>query len=717
MTCGHKRLFASITLASLLACPCGGCPGPAVGQAVGADRSPRTIPAFRLKDTAGREVALADFHDRKAVVVVFIGTECPLVNLYVERLAELHREFARHGVQVLSINSNSQDSAEDVARHAAQRKLPFPVLTDPGQKVADLFGAEHTPEAFLLDCTGAIRYRGRIDDQYTVGGDRGRVTRHDLAEAIRDILAKRPVRLPRTPAPGCFIGRAAPAALQAKVTYARDIAPILRKHCQECHRPGQAAPFSLLTYKQARAWSDTIREVVEAGRMPPWGADPRHGEFANDRRLPEADRKALLAWIEQDCPKGDERDLPPPPPFADGWGIGKPDLVLCMKAAYRIPARAGKGGIPYQYFVLPTNFDRDVWVRAVEARPGNRAVVHHMVVYIGDPPGREREQTADRDILVGFVPGSRPAVYPSELGKRIPKGAKLVLEMHYTANGTEQTDLSSIALVFAKEPPRHEIRARFVVNRDFIIPPRATCHEASAATVFEQDTVVLSLTPHMHLRGKSFQFRAVYPGGRIEILLSVPRYDFNWQHTYLLKKPLLVPRGTRIDCVGCFDNSAANSNNPDPDQEVRWGEQSWDEMLLGVVGYFHPDEGPRADGGAESCKRPRDEREVAAKPARLISRSAVHPAAAARMSAWSGVDTQGIREGLTKVMWIGLVGVGIPAGLFALLGWWAYRKNGTNDGPGPETVEPASDATLALGFAVTFTLFAVFFLWALVAMG
>jgi hypothetical protein len=394
-----------------------------------------------------------------------------------------------------------------------------------------------------------------------------------------------PSAWPALPSPAASsAGKIDPPAALEKITWASHVASILQRNCQECHRPGQVAPFSLLTYKQARSWSATIRQVVLDGRMPPWHADPRHGQFANDRSLPEADRSALLSWIEQGCPQGEERDAPAPRAFADDWSIGKPDRVLSMKQAFRVPAEAPKGGIPYQYFVLDASFDRDVWVQAVEARPGNRAVVHHMLLYLGDVP--ERTMSADRDLLVGFAPGAAPIIFPSGLAKRIPKGARLTLEMHYTANGTEQTDLSSIGLVFGKEAPKHEVRTRFAINSTFAIPPGARNHEVRAETTFEKDAVVLSLTPHMHLRGKSFLFRVVHPDQRSEILLSVPRYDFNWQHKYVLKKPLHVRAGTRIECVAHYDNSADNPNNPDPGKEVRYGDQSWEEMMLGAIGYF-----------------------------------------------------------------------------------------------------------------------------------
>lgn len=561
----------------------------------------QTIPGFRLTDSDGRDVGLADFKTQKAIAVVFIGTECPLVNLYVLRLAELQRELGPRGVQILAINSNSQDSPKDVTKHAQERELSFPVLLDPGQKVADLFGAERTPEVFLLDASGIVRYRGRIDDQYGVGADRRAPTRHDLKEAILEVLADAPVSVAKTPVSGCYIGREPAAPTAPAVTYTRDIAPILQKHCQECHRPGQVAPFSLLTYPQASRWSKTISEVVSDGRMPPWHADSRHGEFANDARLADADRKLLLAWVKQGCPKGNDKDLPAAREFSKDWDLGSPDLVLKMKETFTIPAQAPAKGIEYKHFELPTHFTEDVWVQAVEARPGNRAVVHHMIVFIGDRPGMGEGESGDREILAAWVPGSAPAILPPGLAWRIPKGAKLVLEMHYTANGTEQTDRSSIALVFAKAPPKHQLRTRFIAKRTFAIPPRAERHEVRAATMFEKDAMILTLSPHMHLRGKSFLFCAVYPDQRTEILLSVPRYDFNWQHTYVLKTPLHVPAGTRVECVGVFDNSAANPNNPDPTQEVRWGDQSWEEMMLGIVNYIYVNE-PSTQSG-ETAKR------------------------------------------------------------------------------------------------------------------
>jgi hypothetical protein len=321
--------------------------------------------------------------------------------------------------------------------------------------------------------------------------------------------------------------------------------------------------------------------------MPPWHADPRHGKFSNDRSLSKADHDTLLAWIDQGCPKGDEKDLPPPKRFPEGWHIGKPDVVLSMTREYTVPAKAGKNGIRYQYFVVPTNFDEDVWVQAAEARPGARAVVHHIIVYVVKPEERKarREDGIGNGFLVGYAPGDLGVKFPPGSAKKIPKGATLVFQMHYTPNGVEQKDRSSVGLVLAKEPPRHEVRTRSVAQQLLLIPPGADNHKVTSASTFRQDALLWSLLPHMHLRGKSFEYQAVFPDGTRKVLLSVPRYDFGWQASYRLAEPLFMPAGTRIECTAHFDNSKDNLNNPDPTAWVRWGDQTWEEMMIGFVDY------------------------------------------------------------------------------------------------------------------------------------
>ena len=388
------------------------------------------VPDFSLKDIHRRPRSLDGFKDKKAFVVVFVDTECPLANLYVPTLIELHRKYAGKGVQFLAINSSSQDSFVSVSAHAQERDVPFPVLKDFDQQVADAFGAQRTPEVFLLDANRVIRYHGRIDDQYGIGFRRDKPTRRDLEQALDELLAGKPITTPRTEASGCLIERSRKPAATAEVTYAKHVAPVLQKRCQECHRPGEIGPFSLLTYEDAQKRTSRIREAVLEERMPPWHADPRYGKFANDRRLSQEERDTLLAWIDKGRLKGDDKDLPPPLKFVKGWKIGEPDKVFTMAREFKVPAT---GVLDYQRFVVDPGFKEDVWVQAAECRPGNRKVVHHILVYILAPGRRDPyDPDGTAATLVGWAPGDMPAIYSPDTARRVPAGSKLLFEVHYT---------------------------------------------------------------------------------------------------------------------------------------------------------------------------------------------------------------------------------------------------------------------------------------------
>jgi peroxiredoxin len=548
----------------------------------------KIVPNFTLKDTANKDWSLADCKDTKAVVVVFMGTECPVNNAYMPRLVELHQTYAEKGVTLVGINSNNQDTATRVAAHAKEHKLPFPVLKDAANVVADQFGAQRTPEAFVLDAKGKIVYQGRIDDQFGVGFKRPAPTRSDVAEALDALLDGKAVKESRTEPAGCLIARATKPKETGTVTYTKQVSRVLQKNCQECHRPGQVGPMQLLTYEDALNWSDSIAEVVKQKRMPPWLADPAHGKFSNDRSLSKEDRETLLSWIDQGCPKGDPKDMPPERTFTEGWRIGKPDMVFTMSEEFTVPAKAGKGGIQYQNFVVPTNFEEDRWVQAVEAKPGAREVVHHIIVFVANRGGPEPGRGPDgfgNGFLVGYAPGDMPAVFPEGTAKKVTKGAVLIFQMHYTPDGVERKDRSSVALIFAKEPPKIEMKTRAITQKDLKITPGADNYEAKSISQFDKDVELYSLLPHMHLRGKDFVYNAIFPDGKSETLLSVPRWDFSWQSNYRYVKPLHLPAGTKVECTAHFDNSANNPNNPDPLAMVRWGEQTWDEMLIGFVDY------------------------------------------------------------------------------------------------------------------------------------
>jgi hypothetical protein len=382
-------------------------------------------------------------------------------------------------------------------------------------------------------------------------------------------------------------GRAAePAAAAAVPTFSREVAPIFQRRCQTCHRPGEVAPMSLLSYQDARPWAESIREEVSAKRMPPWHADPAHGRYSNDPTLTADELSTLLGWVDGGAPEGNPADLPPPKHWEAGWNISRPDVVITMPREYEVPAT---GTVKYQYFEVPTGFTEDRWVQAAEVRPGNRAVVHHVLVFCLPPKGKAEEFRRGNvrwdTFLVGVAPGEEPAEFRPGSAKKVPAGSTLLFQVHYTTNGKAAKDRSSVGLVFAREPVKTEVRTRAVANPAFLIPPGAPDHQVTSSYTFSRDGVLVSLMPHMHLRGKSFEYRATFPDGSEKVLLSVPRYDFNWQHSYRLAEPLPMPKGTRIHCTATYDNSAANKANPDPTKAVHWGDQTWEEMMIGFIDF------------------------------------------------------------------------------------------------------------------------------------
>jgi hypothetical protein len=387
------------------------------------------------------------------------------------------------------------------------------------------------------------------------------------------------------------------------ITYSKQVSRIVQDKCQSCHHPGTAAPFSLLTYKDTVNWSETIREVLADKRMPPWHADPRYGVFSNDRRLSKEEHDTLVGWLDSGMAQGEDKDMPPARAYADGWVIGKPDVIFELPAEQTVPAT---GVVAYQYFTTPTNFKEDVWVQAAEARPGNRSVVHHIIVTFRDPKTKERSGGRNAGLgegfIVGTAPGDMPQILPPGTARRIPAGAELIWQMHYTPNGKEGKDKSQVGFVFykGKEPPKFNAQTRGIMNANFVIPPGEPNLRVESDWVVPRDTLLLAFMPHMHLRGKDFEYRAEYPDGRKEVLLSVPHYDFAWQTSYRLAKPVTLPKGTRIHCLAHFDNSTANKANPDATKQVTWGDQTWEEMMIGWVDFIWKQ--PEAEAIVEGFK-------------------------------------------------------------------------------------------------------------------
>lgn len=415
------------------------------------------------------------------------------------------------------------------------------------------------------------------------------------------------------------------------LTFTKDVAPILFRNCVRCHRPGEIGPMSLTTYGEVRPWARSIREEVISREMPPWHADSAPGEFANDRSLTQEEIRTIVDWVDQGSREGDPKQLPPLPEVDGGWRIGEPDIVFSMPEDYAISA---EGPDEYINFRIPTHFSRDMWVQAIELQPGNRRIVHHLACIVEEresignkpvPPeyekdhifrvvnnlqrvkpdapvyddgcatpaggkGNWRDGTRKSDFTSGlgslgytlsvYAPGANPAIWPAGIAKRIPPGATLILQAHYSGSGKVERDRSRIGMVFAKELPDKTMHMGLLANHYFKIPPGSDNHEVTACATFQQDAHIYSMAPHMHFRGKDMTVRATYPDGRSQVLLSVPRYRFNWQTAYYFKQPVAVPKGTRLQVIAHFDNSSRNKFNPNPLQPVRWGEPTNDEMLV-----------------------------------------------------------------------------------------------------------------------------------------
>jgi len=562
-------------------------------QADDRDTTQRDIVAgFELKDYRGKEYKSSDFLDNKFVVGVFLGTECPLAKLYASRLAKLSEQYGPRGVAFVSFNSNQQDSLTEMASHARRHGIEFPVLKDLGNKFADQLGAQRTPEVFVWDHAGYIRYRGRIDDQFGVGYVRSKPTRHDLTVALEELLSGQEVSTPITEAVGCIIGRVRKPDPTSPITYSNQIARIMQKRCVECHRPGEIAPFSLLDYNEVVGWAEMIAEVVAESRMPPWHADPAHGEFANDRRLADEEKEQIFAWVRRGAPQGDPDDLPPPRKFLVGSQLPqRADLELNMRDKPFVVKAEGE--IAYQNFEVDPGFKEDKWITMAEAVPGTRSVVHHIVVFIAPPKNNATRGFAPgTQFLTTYVPGYLSRPMPEGMAKWVPAGSKLIFQIHYTPIGTEQTDLSKLRLVFADPSKVKRLVVSSAVqikHKDLLIPANAENHRSEGrGKVRFKDAQLLSLFPHMHLRGRSFRIEAKYPNGQRETLLNVLNYDFNWQTTYRLREPKLLPQGTELLIVGHHNNSSSNLANPDPSKPVRWGDQTWEEMLIALYEWSIP---------------------------------------------------------------------------------------------------------------------------------
>lgn len=536
-----------------------------------------------------------------ATVVVFYSVECPIALEALPTLAGLRRTYSAAELAMISVCVDPDRSGAELARHAREHGLNVPVVSDPRGELARRFGVAVVPEVFVLLGDGRLGYRGRVDDRFTARGRRKAAPpSHDLIAAVAAVLDGRPAPTSYEAPVGCPLPEP-PRPTTDGPTYSADVAPILRRSCLPCHRPGQSAPFSLLSFAQAAKRAGDIAAVVEDRLMPPWKPVPGVGlPFRHDRSLLPAEVAILRAWADAGAPMGDEASVPPPPEAPEGWALGEPDLVLEMAEEFAVPAT---GGDLYRCFILPTNLPTDRYITAIEVQPGNSRVVHHTFGYI-DVSGRARERDRDdpgpgyecfsgptsdqvHSAIGGWTPGNEPHFFGDGIGLALPRGADVVMQVHYHPSGKPETDRTRLGLHFARGPVRQALQW-FSACADpdaFVLPPDEPSVRIRTRLTIPLDVELHALTPHMHLLGREITASVTFPDGGSLPLIAIDDWDFNRQDTYYPREPLALPRGSVIHVEARYDNSGANLRNPRrPPRTTHWGEATTDEMLILFMG-------------------------------------------------------------------------------------------------------------------------------------
>ena len=552
-------------------------------------------------DLTGTSYQLSSFAKQRATVIAMTSTSCPLSKKYLPTLVHLAETYSGREVTWVLVNPRATDKPADMQPAATSLGGKALYVHDPKGTLAQAVGAVTTADVIVLDAARTVVYHGAIDDQYGQGYAVDAPRHRYLANALDSLLANNLPLVAATSAPGCALDLQPASVAESSLTYHNRISRIVQANCIECHREGGVAPFSLTTYDDVVTHAPMIKQVVEQGIMPPWFAAPpddapdeQPSLWANDRSLAGSDKADLLTWIAGGKPLGDERDAPLPRTFTSGWLIGKPDAVFNFPEA--VPVKAS-GIVPYQNVIIDTKLPEDRWIQAIEIQPGDRSVVHHMLIFL-QPADRKHSSPSDdtNDERSGFwgiyVPGNSTLVYPEGMAKRLPKGAKLRCQTHYTTTGTATVDRSRIGVIYAKQPPRQEVHVVGIANPRIRIPPGASNHreEASMRSLF--DIQVLSFLPHMHTRATACRYKVIGEDNKSRALLDIPRYDFNWQLLYRYFEPQPVVRGETIKFTVWYDNSAKNPANPDPTSTVEWGKLISDEMHLGYVEYIVPGHKP-----------------------------------------------------------------------------------------------------------------------------
>ncbi len=565
-------------------------------RAAEADRA--AVRFLSALDLEGRAHRIGNGEDYRAVALVFLANECPVAREYVPELNRLAAALADQPVKFFGVIGGTGTTRREAADFQRQFKIEFPILFDASGELTEALAPTHVPEAFVLDAKAQVVYRGRIDDMYAeVGKKRPSVTTHELVDAIAAVLEGRAVATARTTPVGCPLEPNRSASAANEVTYSRHIAPILYANCVECHRPGEVAPFSLLSYDDAAKRAEFISEVTRGHVMPPWKAEIDFGHFLGERRLSDTQISLIEAWVKAGAPEGDRADLPPQPQFASGWRLGEPDLVLQAQAPCAVPA---SGADVFQHYIIPLDIPEDKTVVGYEFRPGNPSVVHHAILFL-DTMGIGRQKDAETPepgyttfgsigipvagIIGVWTPGMTPRFFPEGVGMPIRPKTDLVLQLHLHPSGKDETDQSSVALYFADKPVERRMAATpFVVGTLLIdIPAGADDHTVTSSVTLPTDVTLISLLPHMHLVGKEMKLTATLPDGKVEPLIWIKNWNFYWQDNYVYHEPLRLPEGTTLEVISRYDNSEHNPQNPSkPPARVLFGNDSNDEMCFGI---------------------------------------------------------------------------------------------------------------------------------------
>jgi thiol-disulfide isomerase/thioredoxin/mono/diheme cytochrome c family protein len=550
----------------------------------------RLLPDASFTDIKGKSGRLSSFKSAPALVIAFTSTSCPLTKKYAPTLARLEKEFGAKGVRFLFVNPTASDSRDSIKTDIRDHGFAGRYVHDRDGKLTAALGAQTTTEVFVLDAARTLIFRGAADDQYGLGYSLDAPRQNYLKDALAAVVAHQAPAIAATAAPGCALDVKPAVSLAKDITYHNRISRLIQNNCLECHHAGGVAPFGLETYAEVKAHAAMIRKQVERGTMPPWFAAPgKAGEpshWANDRSLAELDKRDLLAWLTSDKPLGNSADAPLARTFPSRWQIGEPDAVFQLPQPVAVKA---EGTMEYQFITVPTSFPEDRWVSAYEIIPTAREVVHHVIVMV-HPRGSSPEDQAEASegYWAAYVPGNSSRVMPAGFAKKLPAGAIISFQIHYTPNGKATQDQMRLGLKFATQPPEYTVHVLALPQVDLNIPPGEPNHVETAEQKVPYNLNLTAFMAHTHVRGKTFKFDVTYPDGRNETLLDIPRYDFNWQLRYECAETKRIPAGSLMKITATYDNSPGNPANPDPTQTVRWGKQTSDEMMIGYMECYTP---------------------------------------------------------------------------------------------------------------------------------